>query len=138
MEINVIVIFNFKDIFKNKIIIYCKLIINVKLHIISVETYQTLLKRDLRRNLFILFAGWSGGFGRNLASTFMGTPIPSQAHENPSQSDEEELQFCALQAMSAILCCGPCFEPQGLAEEGCLYPWLDLLLASKDTKVLCD
>ena len=53
-------------------------------------------------------------------------------------TEEEELQFCSLQAMSAVLCCGPSFDPQCLAEESCLYPWLDLLLASKDNKVtLC-
>ncbi|KAG8326331.1 hypothetical protein J6590_044319 [Homalodisca vitripennis] len=102
------------------------------------ETYQTLLKRDLRRNLFVLFAGWSGSFGRSLASALTGSAGPSStvpattAPEPPAE--EEEQQFCALQAMSAVLCCGPCFEPSALAEEGCLYPWLDSLLASKDEK----
>lgn len=48
---------------------------------------------------------------------------------------EEELQFVALQALSAVLCCGPCFDPSILAEEGPLYPWLDTMLASKDEKV---
>ncbi|XP_046667613.1 protein furry isoform X2 [Homalodisca vitripennis] len=103
------------------------------------ETYQTLLKRDLRRNLFVLFAGWSGSFGRSLASALTGSAGPSStvpattAPEPPAE--EEEQQFCALQAMSAVLCCGPCFEPSALAEEGCLYPWLDSLLASKDEKI---
>jgi hypothetical protein len=95
-----------------------------------VETCITLLKRDVRRNLFTLFAGWSGRFGRPL-----GHPISAvEADERPCS----ELQLSALQAMSALLCCGPCFNPQGLAEDGLLYPWLDMLLASHDEKVRFD
>lgn len=88
-----------------------------------VETCKTLLKRDLRSNLFNLFAGWTGKFGQAL-----GLPV---GEEKPS----EELQLSALQAMSALLCCGPVFSPQVLAEDGSLYPWLDMLMASKDEKV---
>lgn len=91
------------------------------------ETCHTLLKRDLRRNLFMLFASWSGPYGRPLAST-------SSLHEE--EKSYTELQLSALQAMSGLLCCGPCFNPQSLSEEGAiLYQWLDLLLASKDEKV---
>jgi hypothetical protein len=92
-----------------------------------VETCLTLLKRDVRHNLFTLFAGWSGRFGRPL-----GHPTSSQdVDERPCS----ELQLSALQAMSALLCCGPCFNPQGLAEDGLFYPWLDMLLDSHDEKV---
>ncbi|XP_068083711.1 protein furry [Anabrus simplex] len=93
----------------------------------SLETCHTLLKRDLRHNLFTLFAGWSGRFGRPL-----GCPAPAQEGE---EKPGGELQLSALQAMSALLCCGPCFNPQGLAEEGMFYPWLDMLLASDDDKI---
>lgn len=89
------------------------------------ETCQSLLKRDLRSNLFSLFAGWSGKFGGALG---MASPATD---EKPCS----ELQLSSLQAMSALLCCGPCFNPQGLAEDGSLYPWLDMLLASRDEKV---
>ncbi|PNF32070.1 hypothetical protein B7P43_G05723 [Cryptotermes secundus] len=93
----------------------------------SLETCVTLLKRDVRRNLFTVFAGWSGRFGRPL-----GHPISAlEADERPCS----ELQLSALQAMSALLCCGPCFNPQGLAEDGLFYPWLDMLLASHDEKI---
>lgn len=37
--------------------------------------------------------------------------------------------------MSALLCCGPCFDSQYLSEDGLLYPWLDMLLSSKEDKV---
>lgn len=95
--------------------------------IFLVETCYTLLKRDLRRNLFMLFASWAGVYGRPLTST------SSLQEEEKSCT---ELQLSALQAMSGLLCCGSCFNPQSLSEEGAiLYQWLDLLLASKDEKV---
>lgn len=37
--------------------------------------------------------------------------------------------------MSALLCCGPCFDSQYLTEDGLIYPWLDSLLISMDEKV---
>uniref|UniRef100_A0A182NNI5 Cell morphogenesis protein N-terminal domain-containing protein n=1 Tax=Anopheles dirus TaxID=7168 RepID=A0A182NNI5_9DIPT len=49
-------------------------------------------------------------------------------------AEEEKLQFSALQAMSAVLCCGPCFDPGHLAEDGAIYSWLDMLMTSKDEK----
>lgn len=36
-----------------------------------------------------------------------------------------------FQAMSALLCCGPCFDPHYLSEEGIIYPWLDLVNKKK-------
>lgn len=39
------------------------------------------------------------------------------------------------QAMSALLCCGSCFDTLNLAEDGNIYMWLDLLLTSSDDKV---
>lgn len=75
----------------------------------------------------MLFASWAGPYGRPLTSV-------SSLHEEEKTCTE--LQLSALQAMSGLLCCGPCFNPQSLSEEGAiLYQWLDLLLASKDEKV---
>ncbi|XP_011494859.1 PREDICTED: protein furry [Ceratosolen solmsi marchali] len=92
----------------------------------SLEVCHTLLKRDLRRNLFTLFASWAGSYGKPLTSTTL-------AYEEEKFSD---LQMSALQAMSGLLCCGPCFNAQSLSEEGSiLYQWLDLLLASDDEKI---
>uniref|UniRef100_A0A182QIV4 Cell morphogenesis protein N-terminal domain-containing protein n=1 Tax=Anopheles farauti TaxID=69004 RepID=A0A182QIV4_9DIPT len=50
-------------------------------------------------------------------------------------AEEEKLQFSALQAISAVLCCGPCFDPGHLAEDGAIYSWLDMLMISKDEKI---
>ncbi|XP_053672318.1 protein furry [Anopheles nili] len=49
--------------------------------------------------------------------------------------EEEKLQFSALQAMSAVLCCGPCFDSGHLAEDGAIYSWLDMLMTSNDEKI---
>lgn len=105
------------------------------------EIYPTLLKRDLRSNLFSLFRNWSGPFGSTLmwnvpmvpSVTTTTTSVTSEA----VSISEEELQFAALEAMSAVLCCGPCFDVQNLlSEEGTIYGWLSTLLASKDEKVI--
>lgn len=37
--------------------------------------------------------------------------------------------------MSALLCCGSCFDTLNLGEDGNIYFWLDLLLTSQDDKV---
>lgn len=47
-------------------------------------------------------------------------------------------QIHIVQAMSALLCCGPCFDSQYLTEDGLIYPWLDTLLISTDDKVRFD
>jgi len=37
--------------------------------------------------------------------------------------------------MSAVLCCGPVFDPNGLNDDGYIYQWLDMLLSSHDDRV---
>lgn len=93
-----------------------------------VESCITLLSRELKRNLFRLFATWGGAFAKQFGNT---------ATENNSTtgSDEISLQFSALSAMSAVLCCGPCFDTHYLAEDGIIYAWLDMLLTSTHDNV---
>ena len=45
------------------------------------------------------------------------------------------IQLIALQAMIAVLCCGPSFDESILMEDGTLYSFLDTLLESQDEKV---
>lgn len=97
---------------------------------ISVEASATLLSRDLKRNLFNLFSSWSGPFAKPLRQNNSGSSGGSSTNV-----EEEKLQFCALQAQSAILSCGPFFDGHYLAEDGILYSWLDLLLNTTDDKV---
>lgn len=108
-----------------------------------VETCQTLLKRDLRRNLFNLFSTSCGQYARPLRASSSASGNVNINSTGPESLDSDslggitrsELQMAALQAMSALLCCGPCFDPPSLAEDGLLYQWLDLLLASDNEKV---
>ncbi|CAO1322409.1 unnamed protein product [Diamesa hyperborea] len=93
----------------------------------SLEACSTLLSRDLKRNLFNLFASWCGQYAKPLG-------VASAAVTN-NNSEEEKLQFSALQAMVALLCCGSCFDTQNLAEDGNIYLWLDMLLGSNDDKI---
>lgn len=88
----------------------------------------SLLKRDLRQQLFILFAGWSGKFGR---------PFGFNSSSAAKEQEPTELELTAVEAMSSVLFCGPCFNRQGLTEDNHsdVYSWLDILLASKNEKV---
>ncbi|KAH8317923.1 hypothetical protein KR067_009778 [Drosophila pandora] len=76
----------------------------------SLESCATLLSRDLKRNLFNLFATWCGSFSKPLS-------ITSQIGQT---LEEEKLQFSALQANDGMTA---------------TYKWLDLLLTSKDEKI---
>lgn len=60
------------------------------------EKYPTLLKKDLRKNLFQLFVGWSGQF-----SKFLG-PYSLTVQANANDNDEE-LQYAALQVQIHFL-----------------------------------
>ncbi|KAJ8737271.1 hypothetical protein PYW07_000542 [Mythimna separata] len=90
------------------------------------EKYGSLMKKELLRSLFSLFSGWCGPLVRHLGSL---VPQPPQ-HEN-----DERLNLSALRAMSAVVCCGPCFAPSALAEDGSLYPWLSEMLSSPNDKI---
>lgn len=95
----------------------------------AVDVRPSLLKRDLRQQLFILFAGWSGKFGR---------PFGFNSSSAAKEQEPSELELTAVEAMSSVLCCGPCFNRQGLTEDNHsdVYSWLDILLASKNEKVI--
>lgn len=92
----------------------------------SLENRHNLLGCDLRRNLFYLFASWSGKYGSHF-----GIGDRKTVKEDPCS----DFEFSALQAMSAVLCCGPCFDPQGISEEGPFYAWLNSLLNSDVEKI---
>ncbi|XP_055531189.1 protein furry isoform X3 [Wyeomyia smithii] len=103
----------------------------------SLESCPTLLTRELKRNLVNLFASWSGSYAVPFGGNSGGVSHHAVSSSTISSisADEEKLQFSALQATSALLCCGPCFEPNHLAEDGVIYNWLDMLMASKDEKI---
>ncbi|XP_035428563.2 protein furry isoform X4 [Spodoptera frugiperda] len=90
------------------------------------EMYGSLIKKELLRNLFALFAGWCGPLARHLGSL---VPQPQQLE------NDDRLNLSALKAMSAVVCCGRCFDPSALAEDGSLYPWLREMLSSPNDKI---
>lgn len=111
---------NFSCKFFNKII---KLLRHKQ---IPVDVRRSLLKRDLRKSIFVLLTHWVGKY------TLPNTKI-SQPDGDMSNKKHADLQFVCLQAMSSLLCCGPCFD--SLTEESPYYLWLDTLLNSIDDKV---
>ncbi|XP_059157209.1 protein furry homolog isoform X2 [Physella acuta] len=90
------------------------------------EYRKNLLSRDLRYSLFHLFANWSGHFNLTFG------PGDKRTSKEEAWSEQE---FSAVQAMSAVLCCGKVFDPNGLNDNGYIYHWLDTLLSSQDEKI---
>lgn len=90
------------------------------------EMYSSLMKKDLCRSLFSLFSGWCGPLAKHL-----GTLVPQTAQHEI----DDRLNLSALKAMSTLVCCGPCFAPPALAEDGSLYPWLSEMLSSTNDKI---
>ncbi|XP_017271796.1 protein furry homolog isoform X4 [Kryptolebias marmoratus] len=83
-------------------------------------------QQSLRHHLFILFSQWAGPF------SVMFTPLDRYSDRNHQIT---RYQYCALKAMSAVLCCGPVFDNVGLSQDGYLYKWLDNILACQDQRV---
>ncbi|XP_061154958.1 protein furry homolog isoform X3 [Syngnathus typhle] len=83
-------------------------------------------QQSLRHNLFILFSQWAGPY------SVMFTPLDRYSDRNHQIT---RYQYCALKAMSAVLCCGPVFDNVGLSTDGYLYKWLDNILACQDKRV---
>ncbi|XP_060535962.1 protein furry [Cylas formicarius] len=93
----------------------------------SLDVQRGLLKRDLRRGLFVLLNHWAGKY------TLPNSKTSQTGGDGDATKKHAELQLASLQAMSSLLCCGPCFD--GLTEESPYYAWLDRLLDSSDEKV---
>ncbi|XP_019713119.1 protein furry homolog isoform X3 [Hippocampus comes] len=83
-------------------------------------------QQSLRHHLFILFSQWAGPF------SIMFTPLDRYSDRTHQIT---RYQYCALKAMSAVLCCGPVFDNVGLSPDGYLYKWLDNILAWQDQRV---
>lgn len=83
-------------------------------------------QQSLRHSLFMLFSHWAGPF------SIMFTPLDRYSDRNMQINRH---QYCALKAMSAVLCCGPVADNVGLSSDGYLYKWLDNILDSLDKKV---
>ncbi|TNM84780.1 hypothetical protein fugu_008958 [Takifugu bimaculatus] len=97
-----------------------------ELHPLMKEALERRPEQSLRHHLFILFSQWAGPF------SVMFTPLDRYSDRNHQIT---RYQYCALKAMSAVLCCGPVFDNVGLSTDGYLYKWLDNILACHDIRV---
>uniref|UniRef100_A0A0R3RWW2 MOR2-PAG1_N domain-containing protein n=1 Tax=Elaeophora elaphi TaxID=1147741 RepID=A0A0R3RWW2_9BILA len=86
---------------------------------IAPEKRRNLLGNNLKQNLFFLFTSWCS---RSIAS--------DKRHDGNVGTYVEQR---AVEAMCALLCCGPIFEPiKAIGEDGYLYGWLEALLDSNN------
>jgi len=74
-----------------------------------------------RQSLFYLFANWCGLFGQRV--------------DVEVRSRNPQLSYNSLQAMSALLCCGPVFQANGLDKSSAIYRWLDNMLNCGEARV---
>ena len=97
----------------------------------NVENRTNLLGKDLRKNLFYLFATFSG---HATASLFRPSSMVSKHRKEEGKLNEFNL--VGLQAMCSVLCCGPVFaETDCLLEESAYFDWLYMLLNSSDERL---
>uniref|UniRef100_A0A915PVF0 Uncharacterized protein n=1 Tax=Setaria digitata TaxID=48799 RepID=A0A915PVF0_9BILA len=90
---------------------------------IAPEKRRNLLGNNLKQNLFFLFTSWCS---RSIASS-------DKRHDGDVGTYVEQR---AVEAMCALLCCGPIFEPiKAIGEDGYLYGWLEALLDSNNPVV---
>ncbi|XP_078324714.1 protein furry-like isoform X4 [Crassostrea virginica] len=90
------------------------------------EYKRTLLTRDLRYSLFHLFGNWSGKFSHTMGDS---------TDRRVSKEEISDLELSAVRAMSAVLCCGPVFDPNGLNDDGYIYKWAHMLLSSHEDRI---
>ena len=78
----------------------------------SLEQRRNLLKKDLRRNLFYLFASWAGKYGQPFVKQSQSqSQATGQEVQNQNLLAEiQEFEYSSLRAMIAVLCCGSNFD----------------------------
>ena len=80
----------------------------------SLEQRRNLLKKDLRRNLFYLFASWAGKYGQPFvmkqSQTQSQTTTVQEGQNATLLAEMQEFEFSSLKAMISVLCCGSNFD----------------------------
>ncbi|XP_065885600.1 protein furry homolog isoform X2 [Dysidea avara] len=90
------------------------------------ERRLRLFTPNMRFSLFFLYSTSCGYFG---------TMSEYDTKTMRNRRGFTNLSITALQAMSALLCCGPAFDLQGLAPGNYIYQWLNNMLHSNEPKV---
>lgn len=86
----------------------------------------TLLSKSVRYSLFHLFANWSGRFSHI---------FPNLEQRILKEEQLTNLEVASAGAMSAVLCCGPVFDQNGLSDDGYIYTWLNTLLSCQNERI---
>ncbi|VVC32584.1 Hypothetical protein CINCED_3A005220 [Cinara cedri] len=113
-----------KDSLREIKLYFCRFVMKM-IKSFELETYRTLLKRELRQNLFTLFCNWAEHIGSCAISNSLLI----------MDLIKDDLQMASLQAACAVLTCGPCFNPTLAEPDGSLYTWIDVLLVHPDKRV---
>ncbi|VDM37733.1 unnamed protein product [Toxocara canis] len=93
---------------------------------ISPEKRHNLMASDKKQSLFFLFTSWCS---RSIASSDRRSVQYRRARREGEVGTYVEQR--AVEAMCALLCCGPIFEStKSIGEDGYLYGWLETLLES--------
>ncbi|XP_050540856.1 protein furry isoform X2 [Daktulosphaira vitifoliae] len=113
-----------KDSLREIKLYFCKFVQKM-IKSFEIGTYRTLLKRELRQNLFNLFCNWA----EHSTSIGMSSKLVT------IDLIKDDLQMASLQAACAVLACGPCFNHNLAEPDGPLYLWIDPLLAHFDKRI---
>uniref|UniRef100_A0A5S6QGF4 Protein furry-like protein-like n=1 Tax=Trichuris muris TaxID=70415 RepID=A0A5S6QGF4_TRIMR len=90
-----------------------------------IEKRLNLMSNDLRKNLFYLFASWSGRLGLVL----------DKRHLRDKDFLNSQESF-AVMAMCSVLTCGHVFDPHAISDEnGYIFGWLEALVQSRSDKI---
>ena len=100
---------------------FAGLIANIISSVPQGQSRVLLFSAVTRQTLFYLFANWCGLFGQRV--------------DMDVRSRNPQVSFSSLQAMSALLCCGPVFQSNGLDTGSPLYRWMDNMLTCSETRV---
>uniref|UniRef100_A0A915AQL7 Cell morphogenesis protein N-terminal domain-containing protein n=1 Tax=Parascaris univalens TaxID=6257 RepID=A0A915AQL7_PARUN len=93
---------------------------------ISPDKRRNLIAGDKKQSLFFLFTSWCS---RSIASNDRRSVQYRRARREGEVGTYVEQR--AVEAMCALLCCGPIFEStKSIGEDGYLYGWLETLLDS--------
>ncbi|KHJ49277.1 hypothetical protein D918_00402 [Trichuris suis] len=92
----------------------------------SIEKRLNLMSNDLRKNLFYLFASWSGRLGLVL----------DKRHLRDKDFLNSQESF-AVMAMCSVLTCGHVFDPHAISDEnGYIFGWLEALISEVSEETL--
>lgn len=109
---------------------YCHLLCNL-FKCFTIDNRRNKLSRELRQNLFNLFAGWSGKYG----NMFLNQRQVFNEQQMIDFSKMTELEYLSIKSMSTVLCAGSIFDSKNLLDGNSLYFWLKNLLNAKDKRL---